>query len=238
MSNLGVYGKLPAHGDFLFRELSPGFINSWDEWLQLYISASNEQIGEDWVNVSLTSPIWRFVLSPGVIDEHVWAGILMPSVDRVGRYFPFTVLRKLPALASPVGFMFSQQQWFLDVEANALMALDGKISVDEMLASVSTLGPQLSNQYEATSHRGESGDFIIGMPDASEKSIQSCLPSMLDARLAVDFPSYSLWQTEGSERVSPMMFCCQGLPSATGVAAMMDGQWQLRGWKIPFNLNY
>ena len=30
-------------------------------------------------------PIWRFVLLPGLIGSNGWAGVLMPSVDRVGR---------------------------------------------------------------------------------------------------------------------------------------------------------
>jgi len=84
----GLYGKLPAYGDFIFRNLNSSFITPWDEWLQHFISGTQEQIGEGWLDIYLTSPIWRFVLSPGVIDNKMWAGLMMPSVDRVGRYFP------------------------------------------------------------------------------------------------------------------------------------------------------
>ena len=36
--------------------------------------------------------------------------------------------------------------------------------------------------------------------------------------------------------VDRLVFACQGLPPASGVSAMLDGQWQQSNWKIPFNL--
>lgn len=35
--------------------------------------------------------MWRFVLTPGLLDGRYWFGILMPSVDRVGRRFPLSL---------------------------------------------------------------------------------------------------------------------------------------------------
>ena len=64
----GVYGKLPANGDFLMRNLPSGFVNSWDQWLQQFMSSTGECIGQEWLDIYLTSPIWRFVLSSGVDD--------------------------------------------------------------------------------------------------------------------------------------------------------------------------
>jgi len=55
--------------------------------------------------------------------------------------------------------------------------------------------------------------------------------------LSADLSSFSLWQTSGSELIAPSLFCCQGLPPVGSVAAMIDGQWQARNWKIPYNLN-
>jgi type VI secretion system protein ImpM len=67
-NSVGLFGKLPAHGDFIYRNLPSNFINAWDAWLQGFVGSSQEQIGESWLDVYLTSPIWRFVLSDGVID--------------------------------------------------------------------------------------------------------------------------------------------------------------------------
>ena len=89
-NSVGFFGKLPSHGDFVYRELPNNFISVWDEWLQNFIGSTKEQIGEAWLDTYFTSPIWRFAFSAGVIDQNAWAGIMLPSVDRVGRYFPFT----------------------------------------------------------------------------------------------------------------------------------------------------
>ncbi len=87
----GFYGKFPVLGDFVSRRLPNVFIQTLDGWLQAAVSASREAIGAGWENSYLASPIWRFVFSPEICDKNCWAGILMPSVDKVGRYFPLTV---------------------------------------------------------------------------------------------------------------------------------------------------
>ncbi len=232
---LGVYGKLPGHADFIFRNLEPGFINAWDQWLQLYVSSTREQLGENWLDLYLTSPIWRFVFSSGVLDENAWAGIFLPSVDRVGRYFPFSVLLRLQRQQSPVNFLFSRQDWFQRIESVSLQALDGNLSIDELLDSVeSDDAPTDAEPYEATSHLGVPGDFLIGTSTASDAA-NSCLPYLLESRLRVDYPSFCGWQSEGSEQVAPLFCFTQHLPGGSSLTAMIDGQWQQRNWKIPFN---
>lgn len=232
----GAYGKLPAYGDFIFRNLGSSFINPWDEWLQHYVSASKEQIGEDWLNIYLTSPIWRFALSAGVIDENVWSGLIMPSVDKVGRYFPFSIVRSFTTPISPVNYLFTQQAWYQQVESLCLQALDGEIDVDELVASADNVSANFHDLYQPTSHLGDSGSFVVGLASEDELSLNDSLPCLLNASLSSSLASFSLWQTQGSELIGPLVFSCQGLPPIGGISAMLDGQWQQRNWKIPFNL--
>lgn len=232
----GVYGKLPAYGDFVFRNLNSSFITPWDEWLQHFISGSQEQIGEDWLNIYLTSPIWRFVLSPGVIDNNMWAGLMMPSVDRVGRYFPISIVKPFPSNVSPVNFMLKQRSWFNALETHCLTALDGGIDVDELVSIVAELEVLTQQNYQPTYNLGEMGPVLFGMASDDEAHGDEVLPYMLNAVLATSLNSFSLWQTAGSELVSPVLFNCQGLPPIGSVASMLDGQWQQRNWKIPYNI--
>lgn len=232
----GLYGKLPAYGDFLTRNLGSSFINPWDEWLQNYVSVSKEQIGDGWLEIYLTSPIWRFVLSAGVVDEKMWGGLVMPSVDRVGRYFPFSIARPFPAQMSPINFMFTQQAWYQQMESFCLMALDGDMDADELLGSADDTSEVTPDLYQPTSHLGESGSFVVGLATEDELALNDSLPCLLNAALSSNLPSFSLWQTQGSELIAPSVFVCQGLPPSAGIAAMLDGQWQQRNWKIPFNL--
>lgn len=232
---MGLYGKLPAYGDFILRNLNASFINPWDEWLQHFISASQEQIGDNWLNIYLTSPIWHFVLSPGVIDNNMWAGVVMPSVDRVGRYFPISVVKGFSASVSPINFLLKQKNWFNQCESYCLTALDGRIDADELMASVESVETTTHEIFQPTYDLGETGTMVFGLPTDESVAINDPLPYMLNAALTTGLSSFSLWQTTGSELISPVVFSCQGLPPIGGVASMLDGQWQQRNWKVPYN---
>ena len=235
--NIGLYGKLPAYGDFISRNLPPGFVNLWDEWLQHFVSGSQEQLGEGWLNIYLTSPIWRFVLSPGVIDQHMWAGIMMPSVDRVGRYFPISLVQSFDSKINPVKFMLKQTDWFNTLEDACLSALNGVIDADELMDKVSEVKIAASESYQPTSNLSEKGPMIFGLNPEDEEMLFT-LPYMFNAALSSSLSSYSLWQTTGSQLISPLLFTCQGFPPIAGLASMLDGKWQHREWKIPYNIQH
>ena len=244
----GLYGKLPSYGDFIFRNLNTGFITPWDEWLQHFICGSQEQIGEGWLDIYLTSPIWRFTLSPGVIDSNMWAGLMMPSVDRVGRYFPISIVRPFTSNISPVKFMLEQSAWYAAAEQHCLSALNAEMDADELVAAIAAIDVTPSQDYQATYHLGEMGPVLFAMdacdvePEGGDSSaikntaMNRALPYMLNATLSTSLCSFSLWQTSGSELVSPVLFSCQGLPPIGALPSMLDGQWQQRDWKIPYNL--
>ena len=233
---IGLYGKLPAYGDFIFRNLSSTFIDPWDEWLQHFISASQQQMGEEWLDIYLTSPIWRFVISPGVIDNQMWAGFMMPSVDRVGRYFPVSVVKPFAPTINPVNFINNHQGWYAELETICLSALEGNIDADELVSLMSAIEISPEEIYQPTQDMLEMGSMLFGLNTASENSLNLLLPYVLNASLTTSLSSYSLWTTSGSELVSPVLFSCQGLPPVAGIASMLDGQWQQRHWKIPYNM--
>jgi type VI secretion system protein ImpM len=98
----GWFGKIPALGDFVTRRLPPQFVEPWDHWLSTEILASRETLGSDWAPSYLKAPTWLFALMPGVLDAGTWYGVLTPSVDRVGRHFPLTLVAtgEAPAVAT------------------------------------------------------------------------------------------------------------------------------------------
>ena len=91
MTMMGFYGKVASRGDFIERNLPKDFQRSWDAWLSAGLQTSRQQLGEHWLDAYLTSPLWRFALAPGVCGSEAMTGVLMPSIDRVGRYFPLTI---------------------------------------------------------------------------------------------------------------------------------------------------
>src|SRR5688572_30052214 len=96
----GWYGKLPSLGDFASRRLEGDFIEPWDLWLGRRLQELRDARGDAWLEPYLHSPPWRFLLTPGTLPgfdrSSTLAGVLLPSVDRVGRYFPVTLVAALP----------------------------------------------------------------------------------------------------------------------------------------------
>ena len=130
---IGWFGKLPSLGDFVSRRLPTNFVEPWDTWLQEAITASRTQLGEQWQEIYLTSPIWRFVLMPGIYgNTEMWTGVLMPSVDKVGRHFPLTIATPVKPHPGMMQSVVAAQAWYAELEQVALASLDFDISPDAL----------------------------------------------------------------------------------------------------------
>ena len=136
----GWYGKLPNLGDFASRRLPDAFVRRWDRWLQRGMASARSQLGERWLDAYLVAPILRFWVAPGLLGEPGWAGLMMPSVDRVGRHFPLTIAQA----AVPLAAALAGQPWFRALDAAARQVLDVEFGVDDferVLAEVPALDP-------------------------------------------------------------------------------------------------
>lgn len=98
---IGFFGKLPGYGDFVQRNVCPEFVKYWDNWLLKSLSSSREQLGDAWRNKYFNSPIWRFVISQDTVSHTPVAGFIMPSVDKAGRCYPFTVICQAESEVNP-----------------------------------------------------------------------------------------------------------------------------------------
>jgi type VI secretion system protein ImpM len=86
----GFAGKVPARGDFVHAGLPRDFNDPWHDWQSTVIAGSRVLMGETWLAAFLEAPVWRFVLPAGLCGPRAAVGLIMPSVDKVGRYFPLT----------------------------------------------------------------------------------------------------------------------------------------------------
>ena len=228
----GLFGKLPAHGDFVQRNLPADFVSVWDEWLQHYIAGSQEQIGENWLEIYLTSPIWRFMLSEGAVDGLSWVGIMLPSVDKIGRYFPLSIITQIPSHLCSLEFLLSNNIWIERIEELALQALNGDLTADELIDEISKVEIVHNNNYSKKNNLNDSEPVIIDL-DFEEQLPTSVSDYLLDAILLRSVSSYSAWTSKGSEHVPPSLFLSQGLPPINGISGMMNGQW---GWQQPYQI--
>lgn len=225
----GFHGKLPAKGDFVTRRLSRGFLDGWDRWLQDVIADSRAQMGEAWLDAYLTSPVWRFVLSRGACGDQAVAGVMMPSVDRVGRYFPLTIVAPLADDSGPVESAAAAASWFGGAETLARSALEETFDFDRFDADVAALGvpAAVSPAPSAPVDRGLC--FEIADADA----LDAVCRGLAGRWLSATYPRYSLWWTAGSEQMAPSFIACPGLPGADRFAAFLDGRWDRWGWVEP-----
>lgn len=133
----GWFGKIPSTGDFITRRLPVPFRDTWDQWLQQALEGSRERLGAGWDERYQAMPPWRFLLSPGMAGAEAWAGVLLPSVDAVGRRFPLTLASALPAQAlNLAATLQAAAAWFEAIEGVALDALELRRDVAAVDAAV------------------------------------------------------------------------------------------------------
>ncbi|NJD06841.1 MAG: type VI secretion system-associated protein TagF [Methylococcaceae bacterium] len=230
----GFYGKFPHLGDFVSRRLPRDFIDPWDRWLQTGLSVSREQLGDRWLDRYLISPIWRFALSPGLCGNAAWAGILMPSVDRVGRYYPLTIAAPVSPQTLPCLFL-PHHGWFETLEQLALSGLDDEFDLDVFNSGLertpaplnSGLLRELIPPDAATNPRRA---FQWGLHDLDQ--MPAVFADFNRYLLAQLMPAYSYWSTAGSEILGPTFLACEGLPPVDAYTALLTGDWSQRGWTV------
>lgn len=113
------YGKLPGMGDFAHRRMPEYFLSTWDAWLQGGLHGLRAR-HPNWVEHYLQGPLWCFALGAGIAGLRPWVGVMMPSVDSAGRYFPLTLATELVRGASELegsAAAACRQFWALSAEA-------------------------------------------------------------------------------------------------------------------------
>ena len=237
---VGLYGKLPSHGDFLRRRVSDAFVDAWDNWLRECIVASREALGDRWLDVYLTSPVWRFVCGAGGCGPAPVVGLMAPSVDRVGRYFPLTLVSELPPYVSLAAAATRTRTFFdsaerLVIETLATDDVDFEqfdelvVGLRESLGAVS-VPPNVVVAGEAVTLFKEPAHGWQ-MPIGASDQLASIFEQLLSLQLEAGFDPLVLWWTEGSALVDPRCLITRGLPQPAMFAALLDGSWTERGWR-------
>lgn len=244
----GFYGKLPGYGDFVERALPTCFTEPWDAWLQQAMACSRQMLQEHWLNAYLTSPVWRFALSPGCLDQRGWLGVLLPSVDRVGRYFPLTLA--CPLQSSPdstntihlIQTLLQQQDWLHHLQEIGLACLQDAPSAEALLDVLDELALPLAIPWPEQSR--EHGLCLSLSHQASTPiSLQDSLnwnEALLrhTAGTGSGTGAYSLWTADVGEDQGEVLLSCPGLPAPASTGALLTGQWQNYGWyQVPVSSN-
>jgi type VI secretion system protein ImpM len=238
--DVGLYGKLPSHGDFLRRRASDGFVSVWDAWLQECMTASRSAMGDRWLEVYLTSPVWRFSGAGGACGASPIIGLMAPSVDRVGRYFPLAIVAELPPFVGPVAAVRAAGSFFASAERLMLETLESEHidfeEFDERVAQLADLlgtvniPPPVALDHTAGAILEQNGQ-AWQLPIASADDLTTAFEQLLSSRLARLYDPLMVWWTEGSSMVEPSCLIHRGLPEPDAFTALLDGLWQQNNWR-------
>jgi type VI secretion system protein ImpM len=231
---IGLYGKLPAHGDFVDRHLPSEFIVHWDQWLQESLTASASRLGPAWIDYYLTAPMWRFALTNGCVDNKKWLGILLPSVDSVGRYFPLTFALPLPADSTLTDTLFNNSEWFNRLEAIALACLHEQPDVEAIMHVIHSHDMPIINTFtNSPAYQQQSRGIIQPFKQINSKEITAeHLPidihdtpaiNRLKQLLGDKNSPLSLWHSKESDTTESHFFYTTGLPDNKQFASMLSG---------------
>ncbi|MCD2517141.1 type VI secretion system-associated protein TagF [Massilia sp. G4R7] len=197
----GYYGKVSTHGDFVGRGLPAQLVQAWDGWLQEGMRASRNKLGAAWLERYLHAPVWRFAIAPGVLGPEGLGGVMMPSVDRVGRYFPLM----LGAVGAPplLDWFHGQAAWYDALEDLARESLDPAFALERLDGAPQAL-------------LAASPPFSVRIPLG--EGVRAVMA-------AASLRGHTLWWTEGGPFVEASMLLCSGMPQEQAFTAMLDGDW-------------
>lgn len=123
----GLWGKMPAHGDFVRRGWSDATVAALDGWLSPALADRRAVLGEEGFAAAMrAAPLWHGRLPAGVAGPEPLRLVMAPSVDRAGRLFPLLLGMAGgddPALADAL-------------EAALYAAIGGQADADGILAMV------------------------------------------------------------------------------------------------------
>lgn len=133
-ASAGLFGKLPARGDFVRENLPRDFTDAWDAWWQCGLADLQARWPDSWREAWLEAPVWRFLLPPGLCGKSGILGLWVPSVDKVGRYSPLTIAAAAPWDWLP--HVRAMTPFLAAAEAAALDALEHDLAPGEVMERI------------------------------------------------------------------------------------------------------
>ena len=205
---VGWHGKLPTLGDFTTRGLDDDFVEVWDGWMSLGLSKLRADSPDDWLDAYLSSPTWRFIVTPrflpAPLSTGMWTGVVMASVDRVGRYYPLTLAGRLHAIPSDRNGQTALWSWLQQLQDAAIDALQDDWSVAALDKELLRLG--LPPHCGAGPADAPLSELLsdVSTDGASPISMTSFFSACVGASTSASAPGRCIWVTE-NEHYEPRL---------------------------------
>lgn len=207
------FGKLPGLGDFAGRRMPHAIVSDWDLWLSAGLDQLRKNDPSNWEQQFVQAPCWFFV-APALVLGKITCGVVAPSMDRVGRYYPISILAlaeesdSILALDTElVQFFTAARSAIIDAQRLALTAeaMDSRLA-DLTWPFVSPAG-QVKNSLISE---------LLADLNAASRSYEQvhpvCLPSLPWRDLVTDkFSKTSVWWVSPTSTSTYRDLVCKGL---------------------------
>ena len=219
----GWYGKLSSLGDFAQRRMPAEVFPAFDHWLSTAMRDGREQLGERWLDVYLTAPVLRFAWAPGVIDSRWWFGVLMPSCDSVGRYFPLIIAQPRGRAPEDRIALDHLELWYEHLARAAMHTLSddgGTVEALEAALQDAPPWPTAGRQAAVSARETLHGDHLGLAPAAT---LNQWLHGLALRDLSRRLAGCSLWWRVSEDRSGDSVDILHGLPDGADFAALLRG---------------
>lgn len=219
---VGLFGKLPQKRDFVSSGIPRSILEPFEVWMQSAVAASRNQLGREWQDLYLVAPLWRFWIGAGIFGTGC-AGVTMPSVDGIGRFFPLTLIGHgvgTPFDRPPT--MAASDEWYRPLEEGLLGALGDEATGDAatiLSGLASTAGasdPGTAEDRVGTTKRGR-------LWADKEPGAERLLAAVRDEDHALAAAQRSYWWTNGGKASGAAVYSCAGLPDPYFYSTMIGG---------------
>ena len=208
----GGHGKLPGAGDFVSFGLAPRLRRAWDGWLSELPAASRAGAVDDAVGVErwAVAPRWALAAAPGVVGASALVAVVAASRDRVGRAFPFSLVAEGDDGSALDLLDDTPPPWFAAAGELVRAAVAGELTPADLPAALADLAPPAAAAATVTPVHAQAA--------ARLRKVASAPRGVVMRPLDGSFSQAALWAPT--------------LPSGALAAALIDGDFADRGWRL------
>lgn len=231
----GLFGKLPAAGDFVSRGFSATLCDKLDGVIQVALVAAAGESG-DTRQVLGNAPPLMIGIRAGALCETGFLGLWLPSCDRVGRAFPLCVGYELPA-ATAGTLPWPSHGLAMETLRTSADAIRGEIGPDELVARLAT-GDELEAARLREMPFANTGDDTV--PNLYDSSSLFALQGP-EQRMSIGVRALAgrlpwIVQALGSivrgDGQLDWFFGIRNFPAGNAVAALFDLKWEHWCWSV------
>lgn len=216
----GLFGKLAAKRDFITLNVPGNVLLPWEKWMQTGLASSRHALGPGWLDAYLKAPLWRFWLGASLCGQPV-VGVLMPSIDGVGRHFPLTVFSLAPPEARfALTGDGTHEDWFVQAEDFLLSTLDAGEDFAATTSALEVLPDYPSTSAALLREPGGAGDLMT-VRAAGETELPDALGGLARAMDARAREGMSFFWTIGGGDFHPLALAATGMPRPEHMQRML-----------------